>query len=175
MFPPFTKMTSWTRYGLDSTSLEQMFFTPLSWNHTFITFIIIHSSVEESILPRCFFSMLHRFSIGIVSGELPGQLSVLILFSWINFLTAFELWQGARSCWNVPLPSAKVCRNGKSLFLRISIYFDEIIMPSTGTRLPGLLTMKKPQNIFLLEGILQSAEVALLSHVHMLHLTTLAL
>jgi hypothetical protein len=30
----------------------------------------------------------------------------------VNFLTVFELWHGARSCWNVPLPSAKVCRNG---------------------------------------------------------------
>jgi hypothetical protein len=28
----------------------------------------------------------------------------------------------------VPLPSAKVCRNGKILLLRISMYFDEFII-----------------------------------------------
>jgi hypothetical protein len=29
------------------------------------------------------------------------------------------------------------------------MYFDEFVMPSTGTRLPGPLAVKKPQNIFL--------------------------
>jgi hypothetical protein len=39
---------------------------------------------------RRFFSMLHKFSFGFMSGELPGQLSMLIFFSWMNFLTAFS-------------------------------------------------------------------------------------
>jgi hypothetical protein len=45
------------------------------------------------------------------------------------------------------------------------MYFDEFITPSTGTRLPGLLAVKKPKTFFL-KSILQSAEDAPLSLVH---------
>jgi hypothetical protein len=53
------------------------------------------------------------------------------------------------------------------LLLRISMYFVEFIMPSTGTRLPGPLAVNKPRNVFFFsEGILQSAEDAPFSLVH---------
>jgi hypothetical protein len=88
-------------------------------------------------------------------------------------LTAFELWHGTRSCWNVLLPSAKVCRNGKTLLFRISMHFDQFIMSSTGTRLPGPLSVKKLKTFFKVFYSLQSCSA--LTDSSLLRLTTLAL
>jgi hypothetical protein len=51
MCPPLAKMTPWTRFGIDSTSLEQMFFTPLLWNHTFITIISTRFQLNSPFYP----------------------------------------------------------------------------------------------------------------------------
>jgi hypothetical protein len=50
-------------------------------------FVTILSSVEQSVLPRRFFSMLHKFLIGFMSGELPGQLSCWFFsLEWTSWL-----------------------------------------------------------------------------------------
>jgi hypothetical protein len=47
-------MTSWTGFGIDSTSLEQLFFATLLRNHTFMTFVTTHSSLATVLFTLMF-------------------------------------------------------------------------------------------------------------------------
>ena len=91
--------------GIDSNNFEQPFKIWGSLYHTWIRAWISFSFEVQSIVRSLCLQMDHKFSIGFKSGEFPGHFSTLMWFSFINFLTCFDVWHGAKSCWNTPDPS----------------------------------------------------------------------
>lgn len=73
------------------------------WNQTLIILQINFSLVVQSIFASRLFRIPHKFSIGLISGELPGQSSTRILWSAKHFSTIFAVRHGAWSCWKVSL------------------------------------------------------------------------
>ena len=54
----------------------------------------------SSCVPFCILALMinHKFSIGLISGELPGQASNSISLSANHLMTLRAVWQGALSC-----------------------------------------------------------------------------
>ena len=116
MCPPFSFITNATRFGIESTSVEQIFgdfIVMVPGTMVLIIATISFSIVEQSTLQILLLIIAHKFSIGLRSGEFPGQSIVVSPFSSKNARIFFEVWQGARSCWKIPSPSGKsLCKTG---------------------------------------------------------------
>ena len=90
-------MTAWTRLGME---LIKFLHCPLifsSRNHTWITASIIFVFVVQSIFCNLALHMDQRFSIGLRSGEFPGQSRRVTPLSLKYFTITLETWQGAES------------------------------------------------------------------------------
>jgi hypothetical protein len=168
MCPPFVKMTCWTRFGIGSTSVGQMFFTPLPWN-TLPCVLQLNNPFCPGVSSACSIN----FRLGSCLENYQDNWACWFCFlewtSWLPLSCGTGQDRVEMSLYHLhffkKLSSAKVCRNSTTLLLSISMHFDIFIMPSTETRPPGPLALRKSQNIFL-ESILQSAENAPLSLVH---------
>ena len=87
----------WTRLGME---LFKFVHCPLifsSRNHTWITASIIFVFVVQSIFCNLALHMDQRFSIGLRSGEFPGQSRRVTLLSLKSFIITLETWQGTES------------------------------------------------------------------------------
>ena len=109
MWPPLAFRSIDTRLGIEYISVWHICFTSGSWNHmVMIASISLVFSVQSWFLSLVL-TILQRFSIGLRSGEFPGQGRILIPLSIMNCLTFFEVWHGARSCWYRPSVLGGTC------------------------------------------------------------------
>ena len=70
------------------------------------------------------FKIVHKFSIGLRSGEFPGHVNNVTL-CWLNqVLTVFDVWAGAESCWKI-VQFVRVMLI-RSLSSRIALYFSPL-------------------------------------------------
>jgi len=85
IWPVLFFVNSSTRFGIDSSSFRHSWAIFSSRNH-----MSIITSMMQSFLCSLVFTILHKFSIGFKSGELPGQARTLIPFSSNNFFTFLQ-------------------------------------------------------------------------------------
>ena len=83
------------RLGIESTNFEQSFKIWGSLHHTWIRAWISFSFEVQSIVRSFCLQMDHKFSIEFKSRELPGHSSTLMWFSFVTFLTCFDVWHGS--------------------------------------------------------------------------------
>ena len=100
-------LSIFTRFGIESTNVEHILTTSSSWNQVLIRAEISFRTVELSVFSILRLIIAHRFSIGLRSGEFPGQSRMVISFSSKNVRIFLEVWHRARSCWKIQSPSAK--------------------------------------------------------------------
>ena len=68
------------------------------------------------------FKIDQKFSIGLRSGEFPGQSATFITASLKTFFTCLHVWHGARSYWNTPPRSGKALR-----MLRVTVRLIDLV------------------------------------------------
>ena len=70
-------MSIFTRFGIESTNVEHILTTSSSWYQVLIIAKISFCAVQQSVYSILRLIIAHRFSIGLRSGEFPGQLEWL--------------------------------------------------------------------------------------------------
>ena len=132
---PFAIITERSRRGRDAYKFR---IYPTGRDRQILQTALINSvRVFVTSVSFCNFSFIvrHTFSIIFKSGDCAGQviagISLLIFYSHVNL----ELCAGALSSWNINGFSAKFFAiTGHKCVSKISVYFLESILPSTGAR-----------------------------------------
>ena len=136
------------RVGIESTRIEQIFWTSSSWYQILIIASMSFIFAEQSDFWRRFWWLPTSFLLD--SGQESCQ-ATLKPSIWLfrKKLAFFYVWQGALSCWKILFPSGSdCCIDGTNFVSNISWYLVEFIIPSIGHNLPVPLNVKHPQNIF---------------------------
>ena len=92
MWPPFISITSSTLLHIESMSFLHISFTSGSRNRTWITISNVSIFVVQFNLRIWALIMAHKFSIGLKSGESPGQSNNLNFSIHKNNFVTLELW-----------------------------------------------------------------------------------
>ena len=130
--------TFWMRLGIESICFLQWLSMLSSRHHVLVTAeicfcFVVHLSPEGGSFILTKEDQL--FSIGDRSRELHGQLRTVICLTCKNVFTFLGVWHGAWSCWNMAVASGKVLFiSGINMRERISIYWSDFIIPSTGCK-----------------------------------------
>jgi len=97
----------------------------------------------------------HKFSIGLRSGEFPGQPNTFN-FCFLKIAFAFsDKRHGARSYWNFPPPSGNDLHISVMTVLSITLmYLYKFIIPSIGISEPTPEKLKLIQNILFWDVLL---------------------
>ena len=104
VWPPLFAKQAAIRRGIDSTSSWQ-YSGVISEHHTRLIFSIKSLCDMQFCCLRHSFIWLQQFSIGLRSGEFPGQpCSSSKSCAAIHCFTNLALWQGAPSCCNIVVP-----------------------------------------------------------------------
>ena len=64
-------------------------------------------------------TMCHKFSVGFKSIDWAGDLSILIICTWIQDLTYFDACFGALSCWKIHSVGISSFANGSMIIFKI--------------------------------------------------------
>ena len=73
MYPAFSFITNATRFGIESSSVEQILAILSSWYQVLIIATISFSIVEQSTLLILLLIITNKFSVGLRSGEFPDR------------------------------------------------------------------------------------------------------
>ena len=90
----------WIRQGMESEGFLQPFWS-ISLHQISLVIRFSSSEVVGFGVETFFLISVHKFSIGLRSGEFSGHLSTLTFLIWNQFMTDLAYWHGAESCWNV--------------------------------------------------------------------------
>lgn len=131
------------RFGIPSISFGHISLISGSCAHA-------HTSISTSISVTLLvgfrsaillFTIIHKFSMGFISGELPGHGSTGIFFCFIKAVTDLAVWQGAPSYWKMPPPSGKCFgKSGVNFCSDTLMYWCWFILPWTMWRRPTPFT-----------------------------------
>ena len=80
-------MSIFIRFGVKSTNVEHIF-TTSSWYQVLIIVEISFCTVEQLIFSILRLIIAHRFSIGLRSGEFPGQSTAEWLYPFLQRMCA---------------------------------------------------------------------------------------
>ena len=150
MGPPLFWITFSTLFGIDLIRFWQISSPSIEF-HSDMKFTIKSSLLVNCFLERLYFIMLHKFSMGLKSGDWGGHVITLTCFSSKYSFINFDLWQGALSCIKMSLVgsictlSAEVSRQDSKILLYCSL----LRVFSIGFKKPVPWKEKHPQNIIL--------------------------
>lgn len=149
--PPLADIKAWTLLGILLMHVWTVSCIFGWWFHTWIIFSMSLVFVVITSFEISFFNSAQTFSIGFMSGELPGQGNRGIFsFSKKAFID-FAVWHGAPSCINTkgcPLGNHSLSW-GNSLVFSTSLYWSCRIVPWTTYRRPVPLLLITDQTITL--------------------------
>ena len=124
-----------------------------SFTHTFFTTLIRSLTLDGCFSAIFSFISVHRFSMGLSLGLLPGHPRALTLLSTRKFVTIFNCWPGAQ--FRIKIVHMWICMGIFSLSDDCSTYRGPFIVVTEGkNRVQQHHGLKSCPKSFALEGVL---------------------